>query len=290
MPVEKTHISWTDSTVNPTVGCSHVSTGCDNCYAESMVNRLMGGNFNTIRMHPDRVAKMHALKAIREPGGQLRPRLVFVNSMSDLMHDQIPDAFKHDVFDAMEANGNCAWQVLTKRPAQLRQFIQNRYGNRGVPAHIWLGVSVEDNRVAGRINILRRLKDRVGGMTAFLSVEPLIGSVDQHDYAGIDQVLIGGESGPRRRHCAEEWVRQAIAEARRVGAAIHLKQWGHPLDNPVVRARMVRDRIGVTAAFRAVCAEGLELAPEEKGGATINGGLLREKPPIYEALAKGLNP
>lgn len=284
MPVEKTHISWTDSTVNPTVGCTHASAGCDNCYAESMVNRLMGGNFGNIRLHPDRIAKMRTLKAIRGPGGHLRPRLVFVNSMSDLMHDLIPEDFKHRVFDAMEANENCAWQVLTKRAVQLRQFVQNRYGNRGVPDHIWLGVSVEDNRVAGRINILRRLKDRVGGMTAFLSVEPLIGPVDQHDYTDIDQVLVGGESGPGRRRCAEEWMRQSLAEARRAGAAIHLKQWGHPVDNPLVAARMASRGLTAKQAFIEVCQIGLELAPEEKGGATIDGTLLREKPPVYEAL------
>ena len=128
----------------------------------------------------------------------LIPRRVFVNSMSDLMHEQIGDTFRDLCFDVMEKHDVAVFQVLTKRAMTMRRYIERRYGGRPMPRHIWLGASVEDNKVRGRIDTMRALKEQHDAVT-FLSIDPLLGLPDRHDYRGIDQVLIGGESGPKAR-------------------------------------------------------------------------------------------
>ncbi len=288
MAVMKTHISWTDSTWNPTTGCTKVSPGCDHCYAERITNRLMGGNFDVVKMHEQRLKQVHGFQPLKGPEG-LRPRMVFVNSMSDIMHRDIPEAFKDKVFDAMETNPTAIFQVLTKRHQELRKYIEARYKDSGVPPHIWLGVSVEDNSVKNRIVRLVELKDVVGDFTAFLSVEPLIGPVDQHDYTGIDWVLIGGESGPQCRPMDMVWFNQALEEARRAGAKIWGKQYGHPRNNPVAVDRAKKLGISISKAFQEICQLGLEREPDEKGGATFDGKVWHELPPAYAKLRRHLN-
>lgn len=289
MAVMKTHISWTNSTWNPTVGCTKVSEGCRNCYAEALVNRLWGGGFDKIKLHPKRLSQVNGFRPLKDDSGSLRPRLVFVNSMSDLLHEDIPDGFRDEVFTAMDGRPDTIFQVLTKRPMSLRHFIERRYKQKGVPSHIWLGVSVEDNRVKGRINMIRGLKDAVGDFTAFLSVEPLIGAVDKHDYTNINWVLIGGESGRNCRPMKIEWALQSRDEARRCNAAVWFKQFGHPRNNPLVAKRMKDLGIGIRQAFDEVCQLGIEREPDEKGGATLEGEVLHELPPAFYSIKDRLN-
>jgi protein gp37 len=290
MTVLKSHISWCDGTLNLSTGCTKVSAACDHCYAETLVNRLMGGGFETVRLHPDRVRDIRKFKPVFDTGkGEIVPKTVFVNSMSDFWHEQIDDAFIHRGLDAFEANPDIVFQILTKRPARMRQMVVTRYGSRGVPQHIWLGVSCEDNRVAARLKFLRRLKEQVGDFCAFTSVEPILAPCDGLDLAGIDWVLTGGESGPKCRPMQLAWLRQAHEATRRAGAALHFKQFGHPRNNPVVQALMREERLSITGAFAAAVARGLELAPHEKGGATYQGRVIQEKPKHWHTLKDSLN-
>src|SRR5262249_50985473 len=162
-------------------------------------------------------------KPLADAKGRPVPRRVFVNSMSDLMHKDIPDAFRDDCFAVMERKRDAVFQILTKRPMTMARYIERRYGSAGPlvgaspgPDHTRLGVSVEDNRVAGRIDTMRALKARLP-YTLFLSVEPLIGPPDKHDYRDVDQVLIGGESGVGARDMEPEWARIAVEQARKAG-------------------------------------------------------------------------
>jgi protein gp37 len=227
------------------------------------------------------------------------PHLVFVNSMSDLFHDDIPDAFRDKVFDAMEnvPTASAVFQILTKRHMTMRRYIERRYHGIPIPRHIWLGVSCEDNRVRGRLDALRRMKDAMGDFTAFVSVEPLIGAVDKHDYSGLDWILIGGESGPECRDCWPEWAFTSIDLARKAKAAVWGKQWGHWRNNPLYRTaaqalgekakhvdkvRHAIDHGEKEAAVEMV--SGKVMVTGEKGGATFRGDVLHELPPWYANL------
>ena len=290
MPVMQSHISWCDSTWNPMTGCTKVSPGCDNCYAEAMSKRMWGDRaFTDIRVHPERLDQVHKFKPIEEADGSLRPRLVFVNSMSDIFHEEVPDAFRDQVFDAIEDTPLTVFQCLTKRAHTMRAYIGARFKGRSVPDNIWLGPSVEDNRVKGRLRITRALKDDVGDFTAFASVEPIIGPCDALDFTRIDWVLTGGESGWHARPMQLEWLRQAHHGARAARATIHFKQFGHARNNPVVIHRMKAAGISAKRAFEEVCREGLEKEPGEKGGATLDGEVLHEKPPAYYRIKDRLN-
>ena len=296
MTVLNSGISWCTGTINLTVGCTKVSAACDHCYAETQVNRGLHGNrdFGTLKFFPDRVRDLRKFAPRVGADGQVEPKMVFVNSMSDFWHDQIPDDFIHKALDAFEQHPNTIMQILTKRPVRMRKVIEARYGNKGVPANFWLGVSCEDNRVAGRLNILRRLKDRVGDFTAFTSVEPIVAPCDELDFTGVDWVLTGGESGPRARPMEFEWLEQANENALGAGIALHVKQYGVPANNPIVR-RLIADasgrgtRMSPTMALKIAIQNGLELAPHEKGGATYKGRVIQEKPPHFHKLKAALN-
>lgn len=298
MAVIDSHISWCTSTWNPTTGCTKVSDGCKHCYAEALTHRLWGGGFDNVKTHPDRLGQTKKFRPVRGEDGQMQPHLVFVNSMSDLMHDDIPETFRHDVFDRIEATPDAIFQVLTKRPAQLKKFVQNRYGNTGVPRHLWLGVSCEDNQVAGRLNILRRIKDRVGDFTAFVSVEPLIGPCDQMDFTGLDWILIGGESRQlgKARPMLIKWPMVARDLARIAGSAIWFKQFGQWQNNPLFKNAPpgpLMERVEWVIQNGERCAR-IETDPKtgkrrlsrdsEKGGATLDGEVLHEFPPAFYAM------
>ena len=248
----KTQISWTDATLNPTTGCTKVSAGCEHCYAEALTRRLFGGNFDQIKLWPDRLAQVSRMTAlVDEPTKQRRPRRVFVNSMSDLFHKEIDDAFRDRCFDAFEQQQEAAFQILTKRQLTMARYVERRYRS-GVPQHIWLGVSCEDNKVRGRLDVLRRMKDTVGHFTAFVSVEPLIGACDRHDYRDLDWILIGGESGGEARPMSIEWARCAFVLARQAGAAVWFKQFGTWKNNPLYQQADAPDHVGrVRQAIRA---------------------------------------
>ncbi len=301
MTVLETGISWTNSTWNPTTGCTKVSAGCDFCYAEALTNRLWGGGFEYVKQHPKRlaaVAKFTPL-AYTDPDGRkgFKPRLVFVNSMSDLMHKDIEDSFRDSVFEAMDTMPSTVFQILTKRPMTLRRYIEARFRYSGVPDNLWLGISVEDNRVKSRIDILREMKTAVGPFTAFLSVEPLIGPCDDMDFHQINQVLIGGESGPNARDMRIEWARDARDLADEAGAAIWFKQFGKWSNNPLYAAAngprhidRVRQaiRAGEQHAHIVADASGTKIVGE-KGGATLDGKTHHELPPAFARLFRKLN-
>jgi protein gp37 len=209
-------IEWTEQTWNPTVGCTKISPGCKNCYAESMSRRLkaMGvtGYENGFRLSlmPERLA---------EPLERRKPTVYFVNSMSDLFHEKVPFEYISRVFDVMARAPQHTFQILTKRADRMERFCREIT----VPANIWLGVSVE-NRKHGipRIDVLRMIEAKV----RFLSVEPLLEDVGYLDLTGIHWVIVGGESGNRARPMKEEWVDGVKRQCARTGVAFFFKQWG----------------------------------------------------------------
>lgn len=291
MTVLGTGISWTNSTWNPWVGCRKVSAGCDNCYAAALVNGPRGGHFGhrfeDVKLHLNRLTQVGRFKPLG-PEGQKRPHMVFVNSMSDFFLEDVPDAAIHQVLDVLEERTNTVFQILSKRPIRARQIITSRFGNRGVPQHIWFGLSVEDNRVAGRIKVLRSIKERVGSMVAFLSVEPIVGPTDALDFAGLDWIITGGESGPRARVMARDWLMPAVEHAVSAGVPLWHKQSGHVRSHPNIG--QVPKRLGPVAAMEWLVKEGWELLPEEKGGATIDKQTHRQLPAAYDRIAARLNP
>ncbi len=297
MAVMKTHISWTDSTWNPTTGCTKVSAGCENCYAEYIVEQRWKGDFTQVVTHADRIAAVSRFRPLPGPDGKPVPRRVFVNSMSDLMHDKIADSFRDLCFDAMERKRDTVFQVLTKRGMTMRRYVEARYQDRTVPDHIWFGVSAEDSRVRGRLDTLRAMKQSLGGCILFVSVEPLIGNPDRHDYADFDQVLIGGESGLGARDCDEAWCHTSVDLARKAGAAVWFKQWGQWKNNPLYQrangpTHTDRVRQAIQAGEREARIEighsGKPVITGEKGGATLGGQVYHEMPPIYGELTKRL--
>lgn len=285
----RTTISWSLSSWNPSVGCDKVSEGCRNCYAETMVSRPglgFGHPFNEVRLHPERLAHVRRFKPVTGADGRITPHLVFVNSMSDLMHDAIPDAFVHQVFDVMEANPQTVFQVLSKRAVRARRFLVDRFGGRGIPQHIWFGFTVETNEVAGRLKILRTIKERVGGMVTMVSVEPIVGPTDKLDFDGIAWVITGGESGPHARIMQREWLLPAIDNALACDASLYHKQSGRAASHPNLHEAPPGK---ITERFAWLVANGWELLPGEKGGATVDKELHREFPQAYYDIARRMN-
>ena len=221
-------IEWTDATWNPVAGCSIATAGCTNCYAMRMAARLeamglekyqgltrkSGGRYVwTGRIFLDEAA-------LATPVSWRRPRTVFVNSMSDLFHPDVPVEFITRVWDAMARTERHTYQILTKRPDRMRQLIQD--AGLSVLSNVWLGTSVEDEAVLSRIDDLRETPAAV----RFISFEPLIGSVARADLTDIDWAIVGGESGPRSRPMPERWVEEIRLMAMRSGTAFFFKQWG----------------------------------------------------------------
>lgn len=212
---DHSHIEWTEATWNPVTGCTKVSQGCKNCYAERMAKRLqlMGvprykNGFKT-SLHPDVLALPKTWK---------KPRLIFVNSMSDLFHKDVPEDYILSVFETMNACPQHTFQVLTKRSSRLAAISTRLSWSE----NIWMGVSVEDARVGYRINDLRTVPAEV----RFLSLEPLIGSVGKLDLHHIHWVIVGGESGPRARRMDVEWVEEIFTQCRAASVPFFFKQWG----------------------------------------------------------------
>jgi protein gp37 len=214
-----TAIEWTDATWNPVTGCTKISSGCDHCYAERFSERFRG-----TRGHPFEAGFDLTLRPERldQPLHWRQPRMIFVNSMSDLFHKEIPREFIGQVFDTMEHADWHIFQVLTKRSSLMRDFLRRRYGRNRGPRHIWFGVSVEDGSKKSRI---RHLQEAPAGIR-FLSIEPLIGRMGRFDLTGIDWVIVGGESGPGARPMMPEWVREVRDQCLANNVAFFFKQWG----------------------------------------------------------------
>lgn len=211
----KTKIQWTGSTWNPVTGCSKTSAGCANCYALTMAKRLkaMGQpkyrNEFRVTMHPD---------CLTEPNRWRKPRLAFVCSMADLFHADVTDAFIGDVFDVMRSTPKHTYQVLTKRPDRMVSFAENIEW----PANVWAGVTIEANAYVERADSLREIPARV----RFVSAEPLLDSLPDLDLTGIDQLIVGGESGRRSRPMNPEWVRDLRDRCAGEKVSFFFKQWG----------------------------------------------------------------
>ena len=216
---DKSAIEWTDSTWNPVTGCTKVSRGCDNCYAERFAERFRG-----VPGHPFEVGFDLTLREERleQPLRWKRPRQVFVNSMSDLFHKGVPWSFVDRVFDVMERADWHIFQVLTKRSSLMRGYLRDRYGDSVVPYHIWCGVSVEDRASLVRV---KHLQDSPVALR-FLSMEPLLDSVGEFDVSGISWIIVGGESGPRARPIKEEWVYEIRDLCEGNDIPFFFKQWG----------------------------------------------------------------
>lgn len=228
---QRSGIEWTEVTWNPVTGCTRVSAGCDNCYAATLAGRLLKDIYRArlpvvdsdfarrdpfaVRLWPER---------LEEPLNWREPRTVFVNSMSDLFHGDIPDSFVRRVFEVMLEADRHTFQVLTKRPVRAERFWRlNRdlFPGGELPAHIWLGTSVENQEVAHRVRHLRRVPAAV----RFLSCEPLIAPL-RVDLDGIHWVIVGGESGPVHRPMDEVWVLAIRDQCREAGVPFFFKQWG----------------------------------------------------------------
>ena len=212
-------IEWTDSTWNPVTGCTKVSRGCDNCYAERFSERFRGVPGHPFEMGFDLRLRDERLN---QPLRWRRPRRIFVNSMSDLFHKDVPWDYVDRVFDVMEQADWHIFQVLTKRSSLMRDYLRGRYGEMMAPAHIWCGVSVEDRAALARV---RHLQESPAAIR-FLSIEPLLDSVGEFDVSGISWVIVGGESGPGARAPEEKWVCEVRDLCEENHIPFFFKQWG----------------------------------------------------------------
>jgi protein gp37 len=212
----QSRIEWTEQTWNPTTGCTKVSPGCKHCYAETMAHRLhaMGApgyeDGFELTLHPERLS---------QPLNRKKSTIYFVNSMSDLFHEDIPDSFLDQVMDVIRCTPQHTYQILTKRAERLPSY----FSNRDCPPNVWLGVSVEDRRYGlPRIDLLRQVKASI----RFLSVEPLLEDLGPMNLDGIHWVIVGGESGPKARPMQAKWVENVQCQAEASGTAFFFKQWG----------------------------------------------------------------
>jgi len=208
-------IEWTESTWNPVTGCSKISSGCLNCYAERMAKRLKAmGQPNYV----DGFKVTQHEHVINYPLEIKKPQVIFVNSMSDLFHEEVTEEFIHKIFAVMKEAHWHTFQVLTKRSKRLKQL-----GHKlEWPKNVWMGVSVEDDENTFRIDDLRKIPAEI----KFLSLEPLIGPIPDLDLTNINWVIAGGESGPGSRPLKEEWVLQVKDQCREQQVPFFFKQWG----------------------------------------------------------------
>jgi protein gp37 len=208
-------IEWTDATWNPVTGCTKVSPGCKFCYAERMAGRLHAMGQHRYRNKFRSTLQPDLLEA---PLHWSTPRVIFVNSMSDLFHDDVPDDFIKGVFDTIKRADHHVFQVLTKRSERLRSLAPEL----DWPRNLWMGVSVENQDYVHRVRDLQR----VPAFVKFLSIEPLLGPVKRLPLAGIHWVIVGGESGPGARPMQPEWARAIRDRCQEREVPFFFKQWG----------------------------------------------------------------
>ncbi|WP_028309072.1 DUF5131 family protein [Desulfitibacter alkalitolerans] len=211
----KSKIEWTENTWNPVTGCTKISDGCKNCYAFTMANRLKA--MGNAKYSNGFEIKLHNY-CLEDPLKWKKPSLIFVNSMSDLFHEEIPVDFIKKVFDVMNRASWHTFQVLTKRAERLFELADSLNWT----PNIWQGVTVESEKYKKRIDYLREVPARV----RFVSFEPLINEVNELHLAGIDWAIVGGESGFRAREMQQEWVLSIKEECERQDVFFYFKQWG----------------------------------------------------------------
>jgi len=220
-------IEWTEQTWNPTTGCTKISSGCKNCYAETMAIRLqaMGAHgyengFN-LSILPERLS---------QPLKRKKPTVYFVNSMSDLFHKSVSFNFLDQVFEVIEETPQHSYQILTKRASRMRDY----FINRDVPKNAWLGVSVENKKHGlPRIDSLREIK----ALIRFLSIEPLLEDLGEINLKDIHWVIVGGESGSKARPMNKSWVIDIKIQCKRHDVAFFFKQWGRWGSDGVKRSK-----------------------------------------------------
>ena len=232
---EGSAIEWTEATWNPTTGCTKISAGCQNCYAEKLSKRLKAMGIS--KYENDFEFTAHAGEA-ELPLRWKKPRRIFVNSMSDLFHEEARTEFVARCFETMVRADWHTYQVLTKRPEKMARFSELfcRYFGRPIPGHIWMGVSAEDNGAVSRIEILRKVRCGV----RFVSFEPLLEDIAEVDLTDIDWAIIGGESGPGHRRVEKKWVENLIGQCKRQRVKVFFKQWGGP--RPKSNGRTINGR------------------------------------------------
>ena len=215
---DKSAIEWTDASWNPVTGCTKVSAGCAFCYAERLSKRLQ-------KMNPDGKYRNGFKITLHEKDLDLPlhwkdSRKIFVNSMSDLFHPEVPDDFILKVYDTMEKADWHIYQILTKRPERMKKFTNEIY--KKILPHVWLGTSIENDKVLNRLTELKKVK----AATKFISFEPLLGPVGKVNLKGIHWAIVGGESGFHHRPIEKEWVKEIRHQCREYNVAFFFKQWG----------------------------------------------------------------
>lgn len=231
MATAKSGIEWTEATWNPVTGCSKVSPGCGHCYAETLSRRFRWTSApwtpanaeENVRLRPDR---------LNQPLRWARPRMIFVNSMSDLFHELVPMGYLRGVFDVMAQAEHHTFQILTKRHERLAALAPEL----DWPPNVWVGVSIENNRWTVRAEAL----PEVPASVRFVSAEPLLGPLESLDLTFIDWLIVGGESGPCHRPIHVEWVRQLRDRCKDEGVSFFFKQWGGRTSK--ARGRVLDDR------------------------------------------------
>jgi protein gp37 len=209
------HIEWTDATWNPVTGCTKISPGCKHCYAERLSKRLQAMGQANYRNGFEITLQPRMLEL---PLRWRSPKRIFVNSMSDLFHDEVPTAYIKEVFEVMRKANWHQYQVLTKRSDRVLALSKEL---KWAP-QIWMGVSVENEKYVRRIDDLRK----TGAQVKFLSLEPLLGPLPKLDLRGIDWAIVGGESGPGARKIDQDWVTAIRDQCLRSGVPFFFKQWG----------------------------------------------------------------
>ena len=214
----KTKIAWSEYTWNPATGCTEISTGCKNCYARPLAERMKQDGVKKYRNgfvyteHPD---------AVDWPLHKRKPAKIFVNSMSDVFHENATEEFLHKIFYAMEKADWHIFQILTKRPSRMAEFVKTRYP-AGVPVNIWLGTSVENQSTIHRIDEIRNIDCK----TLFVSFEPLLGLINNVDMTNISWAIIGGESGDNFRPVEVNWIQSLIKTCESQNVSVFFKQYG----------------------------------------------------------------
>lgn len=235
-----TSIEWTDATWNPVAGCTILTAGCTNCYAMRMAARLQAMRVPKYEGLTRKSGQRHVWtgrisldpQALEIPKSWRKPRLIFVNSMSDLFQEGVPPEFIAQVWDTMAATPQHTYQILTKRPDRMAEIAPQL----PLLANVWLGTSVENAAVLERLDHLRATPAKV----RFVSFEPLIGSVASADLGEIHWAIVGGESGPRARPMLEDWVDEIYGLCEDAGTAFFFKQWGGT--NKKAAGRLLRGR------------------------------------------------
>ena len=228
-------IEWTEATWNPTTGCTKISEGCKNCYAEKLTKRLKAMN---VKKYKNGFKFTHHPNEVDLPFLWKKPRKIFVNSMSDLFHESADLEFVAQCFLTMDLADWHQYQVLTKRAEIMLKFIEyyKTIFKKTIAKHIWLGVSVENQKNVYRVDHLRRIDCPI----KFVSFEPLIGSVGKVDLTNIQWAIIGGESGSNYRAVREEWIQEIIEQCEEQKVRIFFKQWGG--FRPTSNGRVINSR------------------------------------------------